>query len=178
MAEPRVAFASLFESLERILAPVRDASVDARLRELGIDFGHLQPAYPVETWYAGIELAMSRFDPTWTDAQRQNHFGVRLVQTYGDTLVGKAMYAMMRLIGPERSIVRATRSFRTAVNFLDTSYVMHGPRDFELTMNEVVLPHRYPGFFEAALQVAGAKDVRCELTRLTETHASYRSTWQ
>jgi uncharacterized protein (TIGR02265 family) len=177
MDEPRVAFASLFESLERILAPVRDASVDARLRELGIDFNRLLPAYPVEVWYSGIELAMSRFDPALTFEQKQNHFGVRLVQTYGDTLVGKAMYGMMRLIGPERSILRATRSFRTAVNFLDTSYVTHGPRDFELTLNEVVFPHRYPGFFETALSVAGAKDVRVELTRLTDTHASYRARW-
>jgi uncharacterized protein (TIGR02265 family) len=177
MSEPRVAFASLFESLERILAPVRDASVDARLRELGIDFRQLQPAYPIETWYAGVELAMSRFDPSWTPEQRQHHFGVRLVQTYGDTLVGKAVYSMMRLIGPERSIVRATRSFRTAVNFLETSYVMHGPRDCELTMNEVVFPHRYPGFFAEAIMVAGARNPRCELTRLTETHASYRTRW-
>jgi uncharacterized protein (TIGR02265 family) len=177
MAEPRVAFASLFESLERILAPVRDDTVDARLKELGIDFNRLLPAYPVETWYAGIELAMSRFEPSWTNEQRQNHFGVRLVETYGETLVGRAMYAMMRLIGPERSIVRATRSFRTAVNFLETSYVRHGPRDFELTMNEVVLPHRYPGFFAAALGVAGANNVRCQLTRLTGTHATYRSQW-
>lgn len=176
MAEPRVAFSSLMQSLEKILRPI-DAPTMERVRALGIDFDKLLPAYPVETWYAGIELAMSRFDPSLTPEQKQNHFGVRLVEVYGDTLVGKAMYAMMRLIGPERSIQRATRSFRTATNFLDTSYVVHGPRDWELTMNEVVFPHRYPGFFEKALSVAGAKNVKVELTRLTDTHASYRSRW-
>jgi uncharacterized protein (TIGR02265 family) len=177
MAEPRVAFASLFESLERILEPVRDASVDARLRELGVDLRHLKPAYPMETWYACIELAMSRFDPSLTFEQKQNRFGVRLVETYGETLIGKALYSMMRVIGPERSIVRATRAFRTSVNFLETSHVMHGPRDFELTINEVVMPHRYPGFFEAALGVAGAKNVRAELSKVTETHATFRARW-
>ena len=176
MAEPRVAFSSLMQSLERILRPL-DAPTMERVRALGIDFDKLLPAYPVETWYAGIELAMSRFDPSLTPEQKQNHFGVRLVEVYGDTLVGKAMYAMMRIIGPERSIQRATRSFRTATNFLDTSYVVHGPRDWELTMNEVVFPHRYPGFFEKALSVAGAKNVKVELTGLTDTHASYRSRW-
>lgn len=176
MAEPRVAFASLMQSLGRILGPL-DAPTLERVRALGIDFDRLLPAYPVETWYAGIELAMSRFDPSLTPEQKQNHFGVRLVEVYGDTLVGKAMYAMMRLIGPERSIQRATRSFRTATNFLDTSYVVHGPRDWELTMNEVIFPHRYPGFFEKALSVAGAKNVKVVLTGLTDTHASYRSRW-
>ncbi|MDP3237641.1 MAG: DUF2378 family protein [Myxococcales bacterium] len=176
MAEPRVAFSSLMQSLEKILRPI-DAPTMERVRALGIDFDKLLPAYPVETWYAGVELAMSRFDPSLTPEQKQNHFGVRLVEVYGDTLVGKAMYAMMRIIGPERSIQRATRSFRTATNFLDTSYVVHGPRDWELTMNEVVFPHRYPGFFEKALSVAGAKNVKVELTGLTNTHATYRSRW-
>ena len=176
MAEPRVAFSSLMQSLEKILRPI-DAPTMERVRGLGIDFDKLLPAYPVETWYAGIELAMSRFDPSLTPEQKQNHFGVRLVEVYGDTLIGKAMYTMMRIIGPERSIQRATRSFRTATNFLDTSYVVHGPRDWELTMNEVVFPHRYPGFFEKALSVAGAKNVKVELTGLTGTHASYRSRW-
>lgn len=177
MAEPRVAFSSLIQSLERILSPL-DLETMTRLKALGIDPDHLLPAYPVETWYAGIELAMSRFDPSLTHEQRQNHFGVRLVEVYGETLVGKAMYAMMRLIGPERSIQRATRSFRTATNFLDTSHVVHGPKDWELTMNEVVLPHRYPGFFETALSVAGAKNVKVRLTALTETHSSFRATWE
>lgn len=176
MAEPRVAFSSLMQSLEKILRPL-DAPTMERVRAMGIDFDKLLPAYPVETWYAGVELAMSRFDPSLTPEQKQNHFGVRLVEVYGDTLVGKAMYAMMRIIGPERSIQRATRSFRTATNFLDTSYVVHGPRDWELTMNEVVFPHRYPGFFEKALSVAGAKNVKVELTGLTDTHATYRSRW-
>ncbi|MDP1918285.1 MAG: DUF2378 family protein [Myxococcales bacterium] len=176
MAEPRVAFSSLMQSLEKILRPI-DAPTMERVRALGIDFDKLLPAYPVETWYAGIELAMSRFDPSLTPEQKQNHFGVRLVEVYGDTLIGKAMYTMMRIIGPERSIQRATRSFRTATNFLDTSYVVHGPRDWELTMNEVVFPHRYPGFFEKALSVAGAKNVKVELTGLTDTHATYRSRW-
>ena len=119
MAEPRVAFSSLMQSLEKILRPI-DAPTMERVRALGIDFDKLLPAYPVETWYGGIELAMSRFDSSLTPEQKQNHFGVRLVEVYGDTLVGKAMYAMMRLIGPERSIQRATRSFRTATNFLYT----------------------------------------------------------
>lgn len=177
MAEPRVAFSSLIESLGRILAPIDDPT-RAKLKEIGIDLEHLLPAYPIEAWYAGVELAMSRFDPTLTFEQKQNHFGVRLVEVYGETLIGKAMYAMMRLIGPERSIQRATRSFRTATNFLDTQYVVHGPRDWELSLNEVVLPHRYPGFFEKALTVAGAKNAKTWMTKLTDTHATYRSTWE
>lgn len=175
--EPRVAFASLFESLERIMAPLDDQTRE-RLKAAGIDFSRLLPAYPIETWYAGIELAMSRFDPAMSDAEKQHHFGVRLVEVYGETLVGRAIYAMMRLIGPERTIQRATRSFRTATNFLDTTAVMHGPRDWELTMNEVVFPHRYPGFFARVLTLAGAKNVQTRLTALTDTHASYRSTWE
>jgi uncharacterized protein (TIGR02265 family) len=177
MAEPRVAFASLFESLDRILGPTLDLEAQQRLRELGIDFRRLLPAYPIETWYAGIELAMSRFDPAMSPEQRQNHFGVRLVQTYGDTLVGRAMFTMMRLIGPGRSIQRATRSFRTATNFLDTTCVSHAPNDWELTLNETVYPHRYPGFFEEALGVAGAKEVKVVMTGLTDTQASYRARW-
>lgn len=176
MAEPHVAFSSLIESLGRIMAPL-DEPARTKLKGLGIDLEHILPAYPVETWYAGIELAMSRFDPSLTPEQKQAHFGVRLVEVYGDTLVGKAMYAMLRLIGPERSIQRATRSFRTATNFLDTSSVMHGPRDWELTMNEVVLPHRYPAFFQKVLTLAGAKNPKTWMTSLTDTHASYRSTW-
>jgi uncharacterized protein (TIGR02265 family) len=177
MGEQRVAFSSLIESLGRILEPL-DVPTLTKLRELGIDLEHLQPAYPVETWYAGVELALSRFDPALSPEQKQNHFGVRLVEVYGDTLVGKAMYAMMRLIGPERSILRATRSFRTATNFLETTTVQHGPRDWQLTMNEVVLPYRYPGFFEKALSVAGAKNVKTWLVDLSATHATYRSTWE
>ncbi|MBL8919917.1 MAG: DUF2378 family protein [Myxococcaceae bacterium] len=177
MGEPRVAFSSLIESLGRILAPL-DAPTVQRLEAIGIDLDHILPAYPMETWYAGIELAMSRFDPALTHEQKQSHFGVRLVEVYGETLVGKAMYTMMRLIGPERTIARATRSFRTATNFLETSAVQHGPRDWELTMNEVVLPHRYPGFFEKVLELAGAKHPKTRLVNVSATHASFRSTWE
>lgn len=176
MGEPRVAFASLIESLGRILAPLDDAT-RARLKSIGIDFDRVLPAYPIETWYAGIEVALSRFDPALTFEERQNRFGVRLVEVYGETLIGKAMYGMMRVIGPERTIQRATRGFRTATNFLETSAVQHGPRDWALTMNEVVFPHRYPGFFDAALKVAGARNPKTSLVLLTDTHATYRATW-
>lgn len=175
--EERVAFASLFESLERILGRQLDGPTATKLRELGIDFARLQPAYPIATWYACIEVAMNRFNPAWSTEEKQHHFGVRLLEVYGETLVGKATYTMMKLIGPERTIQRATRAFRTATNFLETQATMLGPREFEMSLNEVVFPHRYPGFFSKALTLAGAKDADVRLTSLSETHAVFRAQW-
>lgn len=80
-----------------------------------------------------------------------------LFESYGETLIGKALMMMLRVIGPRRGVLRMERNFRTMNNYSKTALREVAPKRFELDINMVRYPQYYRGVLVSGLRSAGAE---------------------
>ena len=163
MATERVVFNSAFEGLFlRALAVDMTPVLMERLKRSGLDVSQrLLPAYPIAVWVAAIELACDAVYPTLTRDDACHRLGRRIIDGYQQTLIGRALFATLRLIGPRRTLDRVAKSFRTSNNFSEARLTEETGRRFALWMNEVETnPHLTAGIIERGLELAGAKEAR------------------
>jgi len=79
-------------------------------------------------------------------------------------MIGKALSAGLKLIGPRRSLQRVERIFKNNNNYQQASLIELGERDAKVKLSEVFgLPTYYQGLFEAAVTAIGAKEPKVSL---------------
>jgi uncharacterized protein (TIGR02265 family) len=160
MSEQRVVFSSGFESLfSRELRALITPSLDAALKQLGV---HLDkpflPAYPIETWTAVVELLARELYPQDSPQSAQWKLGRSTIEGFTHTIIGKAAFGFLRLIGPVRSVERAARSYANTNNYTKVELKRIGDTAFEFKLNEKhTLPEYDMGVVEAVLEHVGAK---------------------
>ena len=96
-----------------------DADTRRRLKAIGIDLD--QPflvAYSVPTWFAAIHVCAEVLYPGVPSEQARYRLGRQLVDGYGQTTMGRAVFAMLRMLGWERSLTRISRGLQSGSNFL------------------------------------------------------------
>jgi uncharacterized protein (TIGR02265 family) len=163
MANERVVFNSAFDGLFlRALATDMTPALVERLKKSGLDVTQrLLPAYPIQVWVDAIDLACAAVYPTLSRDDACHRLGRRIIEGYQQTLIGRALFATLRVIGPRRTLDRVAKSFRTSNNFAEAKLTEETPRRFALWMNEVETnPHLTAGVIERGLELAGAKEVR------------------
>lgn len=177
--EPLV-FSQTFEGLfdkalrNRMTPGLRDG-----LRALGVDVHALKPAYPVPTWTAAIELAAREIYPQLSTEAATWKLGEDFIQGYAETFIGRAMFGVLKVIGPKKALARMGRNFRSGNNYLETRFTENGPTDVELWFSEV---HRQPGFNGGIVlgggRLIGAQQMKIEVVRTDGREAVYRITWK
>lgn len=146
--------------------------------ELGIDPYDTKSGYPVEVMHRGFEFLQRELFPDMAPEASEELLGVLSFRGFAETLVGKAIVQMMRLIGPERTMPRMAKNLKAGTNFMDIRSRKLGPGRFELDVSDVGgMPHFYRGMFHEGLQLTLAKDLKVELVKLVGRGATYRITW-
>lgn len=173
----RVVFGSVFEALARIVTSTRPA-LEAPLKQLGVDVHKLQAAYPAEAWKAATDLVAKALFPELSPQVAAYRLGRVFIDSYFQTLIGRALGATLKILGPTRSFGRVSRSFRTANNFTEDRVVQLGPNDYELWINEIHVPHVNQGVLQGALEVIGAKQCSVEIVKIDGEGVTYRCRWQ
>lgn len=160
LADQPVVFGNSWEALVRVLGDKLDDALRARFLALGVDVRRPNPAYPYDTWVKSLELAMSVLYPGASEDEGSYLIGRAMLESYGHTLVGRALLAMLRALGPRRSLERMERNLRTTNNYSQLKVIMTSYNHYEITVNRVRFKHYYRGLFETGLQSGGAKDVK------------------
>ncbi len=178
MAE-KLIFSQTFEGLLRSLGGGKiSPRLAAGLKERGVDPGKpLLPAYPKEDFTAVITFLARELHPGLPVDAAITQIGRGFMDGYGETMVGRAMLAMIRLIGPRRTLERVTRQFRTGNNYSDTRLTERGPCEFDLWVNEVIIPGWYVGIIGRGVELSGAKDVKVELVSQDAAGGTFRVRW-
>jgi uncharacterized protein (TIGR02265 family) len=154
-----VVFASSYESLSRALGPRLDARAKADFKAHGVDFDRtLQAAYPLATWIKSLELACELLAPGKSRDEQTWFVGRRIVLSFTETTLGKALFALLKILGPHRGLERMRRSLRMSNNYSETTLTKK-PDGYELFCNLVTFPHYYRGVLEAGLESVGAKSI-------------------
>lgn len=174
----RVVFNVTVEGLLRAMGEHADEPFLEQLAKLGIDARKkLQPAYPADAYIKGLELGVSR---RWGHLPRDEAFaelGRAWIRGFEDTLTGRALLAMIRVLGPRRTILRMTRNFRTANNYTECAGRELAPTHFEIVCRPVVNPGYYRGILEEGLGYAGGKGVRVRLASRAGDECVFDVTW-
>lgn len=159
-ADQPLVFGNSWEALTRVLGDQLDDGLRARFTALGVDMRRPNPAYPYETWVKSLELAMAVLYPGASEDEGSYRIGRAMLESYGYTLVGRALLAMLRALGPRRSLERMERNLRTTNNYSQLKVIMTSYNTYEITVNHVRFKHYYRGLFEFGLQNGGARDVK------------------
>lgn len=177
----KLIFSQTVEGIFRALGPRLDAELSARLKAIGVDPDRaLRPAYPLDVFRQVMALSAAALFPELDAHQRMVALGRAFIDGYSQTMVGRAMVGMMRVIGPRRTLERLSRQFRTGNNFSETRLTdvgSPGATAFELWCNQVQEGGWYQGLVERGLELAGAGHPQAELIRREDDGATYRVTW-
>lgn len=175
----KLIFAQTFEGLLRSLSGKLTPALTAGLRERGLDPGAtLLPAYPRQVFTDVISFVARELHPGLSPDAGVIAVGRTFMDGYGETMIGRAMMAMMRLIGPRRTLERVTRQFRTGNNYSETKLIAVGATEYHLWVNEVRLPGWYIGIVSRGLELAGGLDVKVELSQHDEAGGTFVVKWR
>jgi uncharacterized protein (TIGR02265 family) len=173
-----VVFSHSVEGLVRAMGPALDVAAKSRLRALGLDLERpLAPAYPLPVWVEVMRFAAALVAPGKNEPDQMTELGRRFIDGYEQTLVGKAMLATLRLLGPRRTLERMSRNFRSGNNYTEAKLVAHAPTDVELWLSRVKEPAFYAGMLQAALARTGARELNVSVVGRDELGATFRLTW-
>src|SRR5215217_9517353 len=159
MADELLIFEQTLEALYlRGLQGQISASCKARLRQAGLDLDQkLRPAYPFNAWMAFLRITAEELYPELSVDEGCRKLGQAHIAGYRDTMLGRAVLSLLRVLGPRRALARATQNFRSGNNYTESKLVEVTPTQFELWMNEVGdYPDFTAGIIHAGLRVAGA----------------------
>ncbi len=157
MAEAPLVFQQAFVALRRVLAPHWSETLSQRYVALGVNLNAPEPAYPLSTWVQALDLAMATISPGVDHDKATRDIGQRMVQATSETVLGGAMFALLRVLGPKRGLMRMARNLRSSNNYSESEVRETAPGQYELTLNLVNYPHYYVGMLETGLTLMGAK---------------------
>lgn len=151
-----------------------------QLRSAGLDLERpLLPAYPLETWISCVALTARALHPQVPEAVAWRMLGERMIDGYQETLMGRALLGVMRLLGPWRMLWKAQHGFRTSNNYTEVRITQRGPNEAEVWLNEPgLLRYFKQGVMLAMGRAAGAPETSVEVSRFDDESVTYRIVWR
>lgn len=148
----------------RALRSQDDPRLVEKLRGVGIDVtSPLLPAYSAETWARGITLAGARLHPDLSTERATYRIGCAFSDGYASTMMGKALYALLKTLGPRRTLPRMGRNFRTVTNYLEVGVTELQTDCYSVRFNEVDgIPWFYKGLVDTSGRYLGAPRISSE----------------
>ncbi|MDQ3263688.1 MAG: DUF2378 family protein [Myxococcota bacterium] len=177
----RFVFAPTVEGLVRGVGAQLNGTTKSELRELGIDLDRpLKPGYPAVMWHRALEVIARDVCPGLEASEAHFRLGSRTVYGLDDTLVGKAMLAMIRLIGPRRTLLRLPTSAKIGTNFVGLTLTELAPNDFELVSRPFMgYAEVMQGSVHAVIEISGAPNPRVDIVDYDRTaeQMTLRAKW-
>ncbi len=181
MADELLVFEQTLEALfVRALGGRLSPECKARLRQAGLDVDQkLKPAYSFKSWMSFIRIAAEELYPDLPREEGAFKLGEAHIEGFRETMLGRAVLSLLRVLGPRRALSRATQNFRAGNNYTESRLTELAPTQYELWMNEVGdFPSFTAGIIYAGLRVAGAKDIRVESADYDGHACTYRISWK
>jgi uncharacterized protein (TIGR02265 family) len=175
----KVVFGQSMEGLWRALDPATPAERAAFAKAGVTEPRNWQAGYALPAYMGIVEAcASSRFGALEPQA-RFTAVGRLFFAGYEKTMVGQALMAMLRVLGPRRTLLRLTRNFRSANNFSEGEVEEKAPNHHVVRVKHVVYPGFYQGLIESGCERAGAKELVVALISFSPSGvATYEVRWR
>lgn len=194
VSDEPVVFAAAFDGIVRAFGPRLTPELRAEVKALGVDLGQRQVAYPVGVFLPAF-LALAEALVPGDDAsrpERLRQFGRVVTDAFALTTIGKATFAMARVIGVRRALQRAGRNIRTTGNYLEAEGIIVDTTEVHLVTRVLPAFHRFVkpawrvmeryrvGVIEGFLEQLHAREPRVEV-QARDRHGyetTYRVAWR
>ena len=152
-------------------------AIQGRLKALGIDVNARARSVPHEQWKKAIHLAASELFEGSPD-ERFRQLGRTVMLRHDETVMGKAVIAVMKLMGPRRVLGRLNSTLRSGNNYIQANLAPRGPTSWEGTVNECNgNPHYIAGVVEQGLIISGGVNVKVGVSDFDGHSAKFLITW-
>ena len=92
--------------------------------------------------------------------------------------MGRAVFGILKLIGPMKGLQRMERNFRSGNNYVSTRFTQLGPTAAEVWVSDV---HEHPGFDAGIIlgggKLLGAKNFAVAIAAVEGGSCTYRVSW-
>ncbi|GEN07404.1 Myxococcales-restricted protein, TIGR02265 family [Myxococcus fulvus] len=159
----------------RVTPALRDS-----LRKVGLNLDDkLRPAYDFDTWCSAVRVAAHELHSDVPPEEGYALLGERMVDGYRETVMGRALFSVIQLLGPRRGVGRARQMFRSGNNYTEARIEDVSSSEVDLWMNEAG-PIRYftQGALRAGLRATGAVQPLVTVRGFTSDDVTYRCTWR
>ncbi len=150
--DDHVVFSQMMEQLfVKRLGPQLGPQARADLRAAGMDIDKpLLPGYPIGILDAALKVVVRHAFPHLSQGDAMRHMGALQVEAFTETLLGRAVFQLLRLLSLERFLDRMTRSWRSANNFIETKVTPVATGRWEVWVNDA---GQYPEVMQGILQL-------------------------
>lgn len=180
-SQPLIFSHSLQSLMSRAFPGGVPAELKAKLRTVGVELDRpLLPAYPKDTWSRCVELGAVYAFPREPREQAWRKLGERMVEGYQETMIGRAMFSTLKLLGPRRMLLRSQKSFRSGNNYTEVRLTDVSPTAVDVWFNETdeVLRQFTAGLVLAGMRIGGAEESRVDITHRDAQGMTLRATWK
>lgn len=153
-------------------------SLKGRLKPLGIDLDGKAADVPREKWVEALRLTATELFPGVHLDESYRLLGRALIEGYQATLIGKSVVSVLKLLGPARAVQRLEKTLQSGNNYIQARVEQKSPTEFEGWINECNGNTGYViGVLQAAIEAAGAKEVRVTATSFDGHAATLNIRW-
>lgn len=150
-----------------------------RLRAAGLDIEKpVAAVYTRDQWRSFLQISAEELFEGPMEL-RLEELGSAFIDEYAKTFLGRAVAAVIGVIGMKRAIERMTKSLRSGNNYSETKATFTGPRRAEFWLNETLgMPSYICGALAAVLRRTGTQSVRVVTLSTNGTEAVFEITWE
>jgi uncharacterized protein (TIGR02265 family) len=174
----KLSFGHSMEALLAAAKPALDAALVAELQAIGLDpTKKLLPAYPATVARDAVLRCARKLNPHLTEEAALFALGRRFVERYRESIMGAALAAAARLLGPKRMLNRVAVQFGNANNYIQVKMTHVAPGVSELWASEIQHSAWFAGIITAMVENARAKNVNVTLQRNDASGAVFQILW-
>jgi len=150
-----------------------------RLRaEAGIDEGALKPRYPLAAHDAMVKILSEELFPGRPFDEATYEVGRAMLNHYGRSVLGRAIFSIIRLVGPMRMLKRTPDYYKMNNNFADVKVEAVGEKSYIVDHNEVgAVPHYWRGTMQGSGEVIGLPGHAVDLLDYDGHRARFKIRW-
>ncbi len=177
-SDERFVFPSLVEGYMKGIGERFSPELKQKLKSAGLDVAKLPPAIPVHEMERYMDLISSHAWPTVTREEQMRLLGLSAIRGWQSGLLGSATSAMLRVLGPRRTLTRLDRAFSTTNNFNKATTQFVDDKEALITVNDVQdRPTYWVGIFQAGLEILGLDGV-VTIDAQQAPSATFRVKWK
>jgi uncharacterized protein (TIGR02265 family) len=180
MKTERLVFDQTVEGLfVRALGSRITPALKLQLKQAGLDLDkRLLPAYPVEVWERCVGIAAKSLHPDQPESEAFRLMGEQHIQGYSETMLGRALFGVARLLNPRRRLARVRQNFRAGNNYQEALITEVGPGEVDMWLNERgMLRHFKHGIVLGSARCAGDLNMKADLRHFDDEGVTFRITW-
>lgn len=154
------------------------SALKEELKTLGLDLDAKPKDVEQELWAKILAATVRHLYPQLSVDDGYFKLGETILKGYETTIMGKALFAMMRMLGPHRVLKRASTNLRNGNTFSEANVKELGGNRYEVWTNECNGNANYlRAIFFGALFRAGAKDLQVKVLTFDGHAATFDISW-